>query len=625
VNVTANGSITGSWGAKATAERYRVDVLHPDGIWRHKIQTGNTGFTYTANGIANTTIHNKSNRSPSGILYSNKCMFEIKTVQNLVMERFIMEHSTPGSGGSGYAWWIKSNNNSAGSYMSAQNWTKNLLFRNGIVRHCAGFLRISGREHEAYEGGVTNHETRRPRLIENVEMHDILVWDSGGSAWNQGVTSIYAIALNNGGKDLNFHHLTILHNQTGFMSIGSTSRMDGYLINLQMHSILARANTYGIKGGNSLSTAMGTPALDAHARGYTLTNITLENSKPFTTTERAAYPAGIAWLSVTDFKALFANYDNGGEAGFELATGSPALTGGLGGTRQGANVTSVRTATATVIAGTTTVAPTPSITTAPALPSGRVSVAYPTITINVSGGVEPVSVELLSGTLPAGLTLNGPSRTISGQPTGPAGIASFSLRPKGADNTYGNAVAFTLDVQPAPTAPITIGAQIVPPISVGVDFVVDFDASGGTGNYTWTLGDTSGPLPVGLLLDPLDGRIFGSTSQVGEFPITLEVSDGASTAQQAITLVVTSTSYSQVLTAKHDQALAWNISSTNYETVGDMIYFMAVLPYANKILDEFNAAQIAALSAAFVPASIPTQSAAKETLNVVVPPRPKGR
>lgn len=76
-----------------------------------------------------------------------------------------------------------------------------------------------------------------------------------------------------------------------------------------------------------------------------------------------------------------------------------------------------------------TVGPTLGITT-PILPGGLVGVEYPPLTLVAAGGASPYTWSIVSGALPAGLSLNPTSGTVTGAPTA-AQSASFRVQVSG--------------------------------------------------------------------------------------------------------------------------------------------------------------------------------------------------
>lgn len=60
------------------------------------------------------------------------------------------------------------------------------------------------------------------------------------------------------------------------------------------------------------------------------------------------------------------------------------------------------------------------------LPDAQVGVFYST-TLLAQGGTPPIVWSVISGSLPAGLSLDGPSGVISGTPLGPVGLSTFTI------------------------------------------------------------------------------------------------------------------------------------------------------------------------------------------------------
>lgn len=61
------------------------------------------------------------------------------------------------------------------------------------------------------------------------------------------------------------------------------------------------------------------------------------------------------------------------------------------------------------------------------LPDAQVGVPY-SAQLTAQGGTPPIVWSVISGSLPAGLTLDGPSGIISGTPTGPSGLSNFIVQ-----------------------------------------------------------------------------------------------------------------------------------------------------------------------------------------------------
>ena len=155
-------------------------------------------------------------------------------------------------------------------------------------------------------------------------------------------------------------------------------------------------------------------------------------------------------------------------------------------------------------------------------PAGMVGTPY-SFTFVTSGGTAPLKLSQQSGNLPAGLTFNAATGTISGTPTA-AGTSQFVLQ-----------LVDSSDVPYIVTAPETIminavgtGARLS--ISgnpqngtVGTPYSTTLQAAGGVGPYTFSI--ASGTLPAGLTLNAATGVISGTPSASGSAAFTAQVRD----------------------------------------------------------------------------------------------------
>src|SRR5688572_13963446 len=130
------------------------------------------------------------------------------------------------------------------------------------------------------------------------------------------------------------------------------------------------------------------------------------------------------------------------------------------------------------------------ITTNSPLPDGVVATAY-SQTLAATGGTGPRTWTVVSGSLPAGLTLS-TAGVISGTPT-TAGTSNFRIR----------VVAVTLhekDFVLRINTPVTITtASPMPNATEDTNYSQTLTASGGTAPYNWSI--VSGSLPSGLSLN----------------------------------------------------------------------------------------------------------------------------
>jgi len=201
------------------------------------------------------------------------------------------------------------------------------------------------------------------------------------------------------------------------------------------------------------------------------------------------------------------------------------------------------TVTATSVADTTktasitlTVAPAPAISTS-ALSGGSVGTSF-SVTLSVSGGVAPYTWSLISGTLPAGLTLNPSTGAITGTPTA-AGGGTVSLTFKVTDSGTPNALAATevlsLSITAAPA--ITFNAMVPPTATYNSAFTGSAAATGGAGTLTYSV--VSGSLPTGLSLNTSTGAITGTATAAGPFNFTIKAADAFGDSNtQAYTITV---------------------------------------------------------------------------------------
>jgi hypothetical protein len=175
--------------------------------------------------------------------------------------------------------------------------------------------------------------------------------------------------------------------------------------------------------------------------------------------------------------------------------------------------------------------PSLSITTASPLPAAQAGQNY-SVTFNAAGGTPPYKWSA-SGSLPAGLTLDSTSGTLSGRPT-TAGTYSFTVQLSDAAQLSVSR-AYTLTV-PAPPLVITTLAPLFSG-TVGAPYAQTFSASGGKPPYRWSV--TSGDAG-GLTLDSTSGTLQGSPQRAGTFSFTVQVTDADGTvASQPFAVVVT--------------------------------------------------------------------------------------
>jgi hypothetical protein len=162
--------------------------------------------------------------------------------------------------------------------------------------------------------------------------------------------------------------------------------------------------------------------------------------------------------------------------------------------------------------------------TSASLPEGQRGVNY-AATLTATGGTAPYTWALISGTLPAGLSLNTTMGAITGVPTVTSAATALSFRVTDAANPANTRnVSLTLTV-----TGLLITTTSLPYGQVGVAYNALLTATGSTGAVTWTV--TSGSLPPGLALNATTGVISGqpTVAAVGA-PVSFSAADSGSPA-----------------------------------------------------------------------------------------------
>lgn len=157
------------------------------------------------------------------------------------------------------------------------------------------------------------------------------------------------------------------------------------------------------------------------------------------------------------------------------------------------------------------------------LPAGLVGFSYST-SITASGGAAPFYWSIVSGTLPAGLSLNAGNGVISGTPTTEetqtVTIRITDSRPASQGGAQRVQVAYTLAI----LEELVITTPALEPAVLGQAYSQTLQAEGGDGNYTWTI--DSGALPAGLSLST-SGVISGTPTELSTNTFTIRVTDGS--------------------------------------------------------------------------------------------------
>lgn len=171
----------------------------------------------------------------------------------------------------------------------------------------------------------------------------------------------------------------------------------------------------------------------------------------------------------------------------------------------------------------------PVVISAPStLPNGTQGASY-NYQLTATGGSGTYAWSVLSGSLPPGVSLS-TSGLLSGSPT------SFGTFNATLQATSGNqSVSKTLQFVIAPPAVAVLMPLPLPNGTQGLSYSYQFQASGGTGIYSWAL--TSGAWPAGITMSST-GAVSGTPTAIGTFTVTVRVTSGSQTATQALQLVV---------------------------------------------------------------------------------------
>ena len=162
------------------------------------------------------------------------------------------------------------------------------------------------------------------------------------------------------------------------------------------------------------------------------------------------------------------------------------------------------------------------------LPNGQVGQLY-NVTLSATGGTPPYTWEAIQA-LPPGLSIVG--STITGTPT-TAGDYTPQLQVHDAASASDDSGLLPVTITAA-GAVLTITTATMPNGQVGVAYLKQLVASGGTAPYTWSV--SSGTLPDGLSLNTANGVVSGTPTNAGSSTVIMRVTD-------AVAATATSGSY----------------------------------------------------------------------------------
>src|SRR5580692_11596946 len=168
-----------------------------------------------------------------------------------------------------------------------------------------------------------------------------------------------------------------------------------------------------------------------------------------------------------------------------------------------------------------------SIVISPASLSAPVLGSHYSLTLSASAGTSPYTFTVLSGNLPAGISLSA-SGVLSGTPTA-AGPFTFTIQVQ--DSTSGESGgpylgsrSYSVTIA-APT--IVVAPSTVPNGRVGLSYSQTISASGGSGPYSYAV--TGGTLPHGLSLNSATGALTGTPTTGGGSTFIITATDTVTT------------------------------------------------------------------------------------------------
>jgi hypothetical protein len=180
------------------------------------------------------------------------------------------------------------------------------------------------------------------------------------------------------------------------------------------------------------------------------------------------------------------------------------------------------------------------ITTA-SLPAGHVGTAY-SATLAATGGTTPYTWAV-AGSVPAGLSFNAASGTLSGTPTAATAGSPLTFSVSDSGNPV-QSVSTTLTLVITGTT-LAITTTSLPAAQLGVPYSTTLATSGGTKPYTWAL---TGTLPAGLAFNTATGAITGTPTAVSAgTSLTFKVTDSGTPPQSSsktLTLTVSAATLS---------------------------------------------------------------------------------
>lgn len=415
-------------------------------------------------------------------------------------------------------------------------------------------------------------------------------------------------------------------------SITAGSLPTGLALNAATGAITGTPTTAGTSNFTVQAADSSTPALTA-TKALSITII------PALTITTTSLPNGI---TSTAYSASLASTGGSGAVAWSVTVGSlpvgltlNANTGAITGTPTTAGTSNFTVQAADSGTPQQKVTKALSITivqqlvvTTSALPSGAITSTY-AATLASGGGTPAVTWAITTGSLPTGLTLNAASGAITGTPTGPSGLSSFTVQATDSGTPQQTASkALTININPV----LAISTTSLPSGTVNTAYSQQLQTNGGgIAPISWTV--TLGSLPPGLTLSS-GGLISGTptTATGSPFNFTVQAADSGTpqqTATQALSISISTAplsvattslpngvngqAYSATLTSAGGiPPVTWSISS------GSLPSWATLTPGTGAITGTPNATGTATFTVKATDSTTPTAQTATKSLSITV-------
>ena len=232
----------------------------------------------------------------------------------------------------------------------------------------------------------------------------------------------------------------------------------------------------------------------------------------------------------------------------------------------------------------------PLIITTTSLPDGVSNVVYAASITTQGGNPTSHTFSITAGALPAGLTLNATTGSITGVPTTP-GATTFTVQAQDVGSALFPQNTATQQLSIRIAAPLVITTPpVLAPATPGAPYSQTVTTTGGVGPFTFSI--SSGTLPAGLTLS--GGVISGTPTGAGTSSFTIRITDSSNPPQvttQSFTITVggvTQTAAAVTFVTEPLNTVGGQVLSGSPVTVQVTDSTGAPIPNANVVMN-FNA------------------------------------